>query len=340
LLAIHYRPGYQGDRIAWSVQFTRDDVYNAYESIGGRDADVGGSPNLFEANGRPLVGVGDKGASYRAFDRRTGAQVWRANLDIGSFPGFGGVMTTGAVQGDTVYIASNHNDLNALDLKSSTITATVYALDTATGRQRWSVPVTSGDVFGALTIANGLLYYSAIDGTIYARELASGKLAWSTKLDGSIGSAVSIVDGRLYVSSGFGLLGTGQSDQPGVVSSFALGDGPYTVWKPAPEVRKPMTGSECLMAIAQSSAWTINTPPSAECMSCLCQCDATASGYCDACWLLAPCAITNCSTVEPGDAMRTCLGDKCTAKLMPNFVFNSAVETAPCAIKCRRPCGL
>ena len=66
LAAIDYTTG----AIKWSKQFTAADAFqnnsNGTPINDGPDYDVGASPNLFEAGGKKLVGVGDKAGHYYA----------------------------------------------------------------------------------------------------------------------------------------------------------------------------------------------------------------------------------------------------------------------------------
>jgi outer membrane protein assembly factor BamB len=76
LLALRLKDG----SLAWHRQFTRDDVFNYFGEVAGKDYDLGASPNLFRIGRRAVVGVGDKGGRYATLDRRTGATVWRRRL--------------------------------------------------------------------------------------------------------------------------------------------------------------------------------------------------------------------------------------------------------------------
>jgi polyvinyl alcohol dehydrogenase (cytochrome) len=348
LLALHYARDYQGQRIAWVAQYTKDDVFAGWPltaALFGKDADVGASPNLFEAGGKPLVGAGDKGGSYRTFDRRTGERIWRTDLDVGTSAQVGGVLTTAAVHDDTIYVASNHWDVGSFVFNGThdpADVATLYALDTLTGAARWTAQLSS-PIVGALSIANGLLYHTIINHKLFARDLKTGAEVWSTRLDGNMGSGASIVDGRIYVSSGLEITAT-QITAPavggGYVASYGLEDGPRTVWDAKIYEPPPMTEPECESAIAaRRGAMTgVAYDLSAECATCLCQCDATASGNCDACWTLAPCVVQSCWLAASGQPMRDCLAASCAAKLIPSFIFRAAADVAPCAIKCAAVC--
>jgi polyvinyl alcohol dehydrogenase (cytochrome) len=80
LLALRLKDG----SLAWHRQFTRDDVWTNFGERGGRDYDIGASPNLFRIGRRDVVGVGDKGGRYAVLDRDTGATVWRRRLCPGA----------------------------------------------------------------------------------------------------------------------------------------------------------------------------------------------------------------------------------------------------------------
>lgn len=68
------------------------------------------------------------------------------------------------VAGGSVYFGSSADDK-------------VYALDAATGRERWSF-FTGGPVRLAPTVAGGLVYAGSDDGTVYCLRAADGQLVW------------------------------------------------------------------------------------------------------------------------------------------------------------------
>lgn len=334
LLAIDYRRQAVGERIRWFVQYSKDDIFGIVNLYTGPDADVGAAPNLFEAGGRALVGAGDKGGSYRAFDRATGQLVWRTNLDMGPFPSFGGVTTTAAVHGDTIYVASNHIVTGQFilgDEDDPNDVATLYALDTATGKERWKVPLPA-PMAGTFAVANGVLYHPVVNRMFYARDLATGKELWSTKLLNDPGAGPSIVDGRMYVSAGMALSAVLPTELGGYVSSFGLEDVALVTREARMDVIEPMNEAQCHETLK-------NTANEAACNACLCACDATAAGHCGSCSTLATCAVTYCALSPAGMQMRDCLANFCNAKLLPSYVFDRAVDAAPCLVRCADACG-
>lgn len=341
LLAIHYHRDYQGERVAWVAQYTDNDVFVTADPLGsmlsgGQDADIGASPNLFAIDGVPVVGAGDKNGSYRVFERKSGRLVWRKDLDA-DIKGFGGIMTTAGFHDGTLFVASNQIRTTDYVLRGTLNpqdNATVYALDASTGEARWTMPLASPMV-GGFAIANGLLYHATMDGTIYARLLDTGEHVWMSKTEGSTpGAGPSIVDGRLYISAG--MVVTGASDaRGGIVSSFGLGPESLKLWKAPEEPPDPLSVEECRRA--EHLTPDLSGELSQDCASCLCECDPTAAGHCDRCTALAPCVTSFCWFAEEAD-MRACMESACSSKLLTTYLFDRAVDAAPCLVQCASRC--
>lgn len=216
LLAIRFATG----ELAWSRQFTADDVFTFFSPPPqGPDADIGAAPNLFRARGRDLVGVGDKAGVYAAFDRSTGETVWARRLADGS--ALGGVMVTAAYGDGRIYVTCNvmagEYPANPTDPRHRSVT---YALDATTGKVHWQrgMPAAS---FGALTLANGVLFQPTVPGTLYALDARKGDVLWSAEPGGDLGGGVSVADGRVVTGHGFWFL-TQPPDPQGGVVAYAL----------------------------------------------------------------------------------------------------------------------
>lgn len=338
LLAIHYARDYAGERIAWKQTYKQHDIYTAGMQVNGTDADVGTSPNLFRIAGRRVVGAGDKGGSYRVFDRVSGEPIWRRTFEVGPPPvstGLGGVMTTAAVSGDTLFLASNvfrAGGFLATGEHDPSDTSVLHALDQASGEDRWNVTLPAPMV-GGMTIANGMLFHATIDGQLYARELSTGRELWHVALNANVGAAPSVVDGQLYVSAGMVISGGFQDPRGAFVASYGLTDQQPVARQAPPEAITPLAPSECQMLVRPELA----SAPG--CTECLCACDATSAGHCDVCLTLASCTVAACTQAQPGDPMRACIADACGTKLLPTFLFDRAVDLAPCLIHCASQCG-
>ncbi|HMJ11283.1 MAG TPA: PQQ-binding-like beta-propeller repeat protein [Polyangiaceae bacterium] len=219
LIAIRYDTG----QLAWSHQFTADDVW----SLGGtqkEDFDVGASPNLFRIGTQDVVGVGDKAGNYYTLDRDTGAIVWSKALTPGSH--LGGVLATTAYANDSIYVASNEgieslteDPLCFLEIElARPKAADVISLDARTGVERWRKRVTPG-VFGGITIANGVAYFTTVDGYVHALAATDGRQLWKYKAGISTGGGVTVSGGMLFVGTGWNWI----VSPPGSLVAFELG---------------------------------------------------------------------------------------------------------------------
>jgi len=198
LIAIDYRTG----RVAWVHQFTAGDVFTVAGGGPGPDADVGASPNLFSIRGREVVGVGQKNGVYHVLDRQTGETVWEVQLTRGS--PLGGVMVTAAVDDGVIYVNSNKWRAFGIfsGVNSPLDTSSTFALDARDGTILWEKAMPA-PMFGAMTVANGVVYQGTIDGTVHALSAADGRELWHDQPGGGIAGGFSVSDGMLYVGRGF-----------------------------------------------------------------------------------------------------------------------------------------
>lgn len=208
LLAVHYRTG----ELAWSRRFTYPDVFSAAHP-GGKDADVGASPNLWRARGRDLVGAGDKGGTFHALDRRNGKVVWESTLTPGSV--FGGQIGSSALVDGRLIATSNVGDP---DTNAATDVTRVFALDPGDGDVEWSTEL-PGKVFAPVSAVPGVAFVGTDRGTMAALATRSGRRLWTFQAPDKTASGPAIVDGRVLWGYGFVLFrGAGA----GGVISFAV----------------------------------------------------------------------------------------------------------------------
>jgi polyvinyl alcohol dehydrogenase (cytochrome) len=191
------------------------------------DTDIGATANVFTVRGRTIVGVGQKGGMFHAFDARTGAIVWQTQLDTpdpgSNDPGGGGVEWGSAYDGKYIYAATQRGK-----------PGTLFALDPSDGHIVWQTPYPSdGCTTGgaaayptqcelaftpAVSATPGLLYEGGADGKMRIFSSATGQLLWSfdaiqdfqgvngpvghgTGISGTGGAVIS--DGILYVQAGY-----------------------------------------------------------------------------------------------------------------------------------------
>jgi polyvinyl alcohol dehydrogenase (cytochrome) len=190
----------------------------------GPDFDFGASPVLARLpNGRELIVAGQKsGVAYALDPDKKGAEVWHYRAGGGS--GLGGIQWGVAVDGDQVYVpvAEIYNPEPG----------GLHAVALATGKRVWYAPppppacgkpsrACSGALFSAITAIPGIVFSPSNDGAIRAYATKDGAVVWQfdTNRDfqtvngvrargGSMnGPAPTVVDGMVYVNSGYGAFG-------------------------------------------------------------------------------------------------------------------------------------
>jgi polyvinyl alcohol dehydrogenase (cytochrome) len=160
------------------------------------DFDFAGAPNLFEANGRPLVGLGGKDGVYYALDRVTGKLLWKRqaaapkkasrNFSAGVFIGATAV-SDGLVVGGTAVGAP---------------CPCLHGIDTATGAITWQQREPA-PTYAATAVANGVVFSgSTTDFTLRAVDLHTGAVLWSQELAGGIAGGVAVSGGTVVAVAG------------------------------------------------------------------------------------------------------------------------------------------
>lgn len=90
----------------------------------------------------------------------------------------------------------------------------VYALDAASGRERWRV-ATGGAVTSTPAVADGRVYVASRDGNLYCLDAANGRVLWRLHFDADLGpqnywdyflSSPNLSAGVVYIGSGDGHL--------------------------------------------------------------------------------------------------------------------------------------
>lgn len=190
------------------------------------DEDVSSAPNLFHVHGRTLVGVGQKGGAYTAFDARTGEIVWQDHLsDVQGEedPGDAGIQWGTSYDGTRIYAATWRAHPGVL-----------FALDPADGHILWRTPAPAdGCTTGgagltpelctpaftpAVTTTPGLVYEGGYDGKFRIYSADTGTQLWQYDavrdvqgVNGLPGRGIGIsgnggavvVDGMVYVLAGY-----------------------------------------------------------------------------------------------------------------------------------------
>lgn len=161
-----------------------------------RDTDFAGAPNLFTtADGRDVVGLGNKDAHYYAVDRDTGELVWgteateegfiRTNFASGGFVG------PSAVGDDIVIGATAVGDCPCL-----------HAFDPSTGAIRWQ-QLAVGPSYAPTTIAGEVAFVASIDTALRAVSVESGELLWEQSLGVLASGGIAALGDDVWAVAGF-----------------------------------------------------------------------------------------------------------------------------------------
>ena len=223
----------------WSQQVTPNDSYvvaclrpdktNCPDDPG-PDHDFGQSPILvtLPTGGRALV-VGQKSGVVHALDPdRKGKILWQTRVGKGG--ALGGIMWGSAADSSSVYVANSDVKFlptgRALD---PTQGGGLFALDLHTGKVRFNVaPMNCGDrkqcspaLAAAVTVIPGVVFSGGVSGFLRAFSTHDGKLLWEVdtvreyetvngekgKGGAMEGPGPTVVEGMLYVNSGYGAWG-------------------------------------------------------------------------------------------------------------------------------------
>jgi polyvinyl alcohol dehydrogenase (cytochrome) len=171
------------------------------------DLDFGASPNLFRgADGRELVGAGQKSGVYHVFDAKTMEPVWSSVVGPPGY--FGGIVGSTAYDGDAIY-------------GPITIPGYLWSITADGGGMRWVAPLLDVLHWGPpVAVANGVLYSVDWSGYLNAVDAETGVVLLKAPLrmgEGSRGTAswagVSVARHTAYAA-----VGTGGSDDGGVIA--------------------------------------------------------------------------------------------------------------------------
>lgn len=147
---------------------------------------------VFEAHG--VVYLGGRDHTVYALDAATGAQRWRVQLGVG-------FDYVAAVADGLVYVMTlEHTDSAG---RAGTYGYVIYALDAATGAQRWQAH-TGGFCCSALAVADGVVYVGTEDDFLYALDGQSGAERWRAQVGSSLLSTFAtptVLNGVVYLGS-------------------------------------------------------------------------------------------------------------------------------------------
>jgi glucose dehydrogenase len=215
----------QTGKLLWYYQLTPHDLY---------DWDLENSPILATAGGQPLVIDGGKAGILVAVNALTGKLVWKRPVGVHSGhdnddllaehgetsklhtpeviePGdLGGIESQLASNGKTVFAAVNNLPItyngqsfkNAKPAPFNKGTGDLVAVNEATGKIEWDDKLPSSP-YGAVTLANNVVFTTTYDGTLRAFNAATGAELWHTGLGSNTNAPVAIVGDTVLTAASF-----------------------------------------------------------------------------------------------------------------------------------------
>jgi polyvinyl alcohol dehydrogenase (cytochrome) len=214
--------------IKWATGVGGFDTYNHQKCPnppfpeGCFDYDFGTGPSLFTVNGRLVVGVGQKSGEYWELDAATGRILWGTVVGPGS--NNGGIEFGAATDGQRIYVSESNGFGLPYSLPDGSVThaSSLAALDPTTGRILWQRRDPGNffnSLYGAITVANGVVYVPSRAGEMYAFDASNGNLVWSYKPPEGVDAAPAIVNGVVYWGDG------DRGAERGGLYAFSLGNG-------------------------------------------------------------------------------------------------------------------
>jgi len=195
-------------KLVWSTQATPKDIWTFGckndPDCSDLDVDFGTIPIAFKGpGGKRLIGAGQKSGWFWALDQKDGSIVWKK--EVGPGGKLGGIEFGNATDGERVYAAVSNFPRQG----------SVAALDGATGNILWQTPCPdNGANFGPITVTgtgdNRLVFAGSNKNFIRAYNAKDGKILWEFDTGGAVGGGPTVVDGVLYVGSGYQFLRIGK----------------------------------------------------------------------------------------------------------------------------------
>ena len=233
-------------KLLWAQQFTPNDAWNiACESSDqtncpearGPDLDFGSSSILRTLpDGKRVLVAGQKSGMLHAVDPDDkGKILWQARVGKGGLAG--GIQWGPAADASSVYVALSDIGIKTVEDSEAgwtteldgSVGGGMFAYDIATGKRHWHVPPPGcGDrkqcspaQSAAVSVIPGVVFSGSVDSHLRAYSTTDGKVLWDYNADQEYestngvptrggafdGPGPTIVDGVLYVNSGYGFWG-------------------------------------------------------------------------------------------------------------------------------------
>jgi len=212
-------------KLVWSHQATPNDIWtfdclrnpSNNPECSDLDVDFGTAPVFFKGpGGKRLVGAGQKSGWFYALEPDKGTLVWKT--EVGTGGKLGGIEFGSASDGERIYVGIS----NAANKDKQ---GWVSAIDGATGKVLWkTLAPDGGSNFGPITVTgkgdNRLVFTGSSKGLVCAYDAKDGKVLWKFDTGGGVGGGPTVIDGVLYVGSGYQIMRIGKPNNK--LYAFAL----------------------------------------------------------------------------------------------------------------------
>lgn len=232
-------------KIIWTTQFTPNDAWNVAceqkedmncPEARGPDLDFASSSILrILPNGKRVLIAGQKSGMLHAVDPEKGEILWQQRVGKGGL--IGGIQWGSAADAKQVYVALSDIGVKTVDngdkgfetVLNNTDGGGMFAFDIESGKRTWHVPpagcgdrkMCSPAQSQAVSAIPGAVFSGSVDGHLRAYATETGKVLWDYNAvqeyesmngvevrGGSFdGPGPTIVDGMVYVHSGYGFQG-------------------------------------------------------------------------------------------------------------------------------------
>ena len=228
------------------------------------DFDFAGAPNLFESDGKPVVGLGGKDGVYYALDRATGTLVWKRTAAASRVQSKN--YSTGGFIGATA--VDDHVIVGGTAIGGPC--PCLHGIDRDTGAVAWQ----QGDAaptYASSAIVNGVAFAgSTTDFTLRAVDARTGAVLWSQQLAGGVAGGVAITGDTVVAVAGIREPGVKAAGTDAGVYGFELGPPGATTTTQASAGTLPPT-----TVAPPPTAPDPNAPPGPDCIGQPCALDFT-----------------------------------------------------------------
>lgn len=187
------------------------------------DADFGDSPQIYTlANGKKVVGAGQKSGFYHVLDAQTGALINQNQVEVGGT--LGGLFADTAVANGVVF-ANGINWPNPGGPPGPQA-GDLIAISGDASQVLWDLNLPFSPIFGGVATANSVVYctstYGPYGSNLYAVDAVTGTVLKTVNI-GLSASGPSVSRGQVYVGTGDALLvGFGLGLVSGTITALGL----------------------------------------------------------------------------------------------------------------------